>query len=381
MIVKDEAHVLKRTLDCLLSHVKFDYYVVCDTGSTDGTQDLIKNYFTSKGIPGEVHQREWKNFGFNRSEAFSLAEGKSDYVFVFDADDYVHGKIDWPHKLDKDFYLFKFGPDFIYHRPLLFKNNLSWSFKCVLHEYAHSPLASTNETIDGEYFLESGRSGSRNKDQKEKREKDIKTLEEAIREEPENERYWFYLAEAYKDSEMYEKAVEAYEKRINLTGWDQETFFAFLQRANCLKALNRDSEAVVNAYLESFQFRPQRIEGLYEIGKNFRINNQFHQGLLFLSVAIKQKSTEDTLFIQKSNYEWEALDEYSICSFFCGFVDEALSASCEILNRRNFPEYHRERLEKNKMFALNQLRGEREKYPEEKINLLTQRNPLKEEYV
>lgn len=46
MIVKNEIHVLKRCFDSLLEHI--DYWVISDTGSTDGTQDFIKSYFKRK---------------------------------------------------------------------------------------------------------------------------------------------------------------------------------------------------------------------------------------------------------------------------------------------------------------------------------------------
>lgn len=370
MIVKNEVHVLEKTLNCLFKYINFDYYVICDTGSTDGTQDLIKNYFNSKGVRGEIHQREWKNFGFNRSEAFSFAEGRSDYVFVFDADDYIYGEVDFPDELDKDFYLFKFGPDFIYYRPLLFKNNLSWSFKCVLHEYAYSPLASSSEEVSGDYFFESGRSGDRNKNQKEKKEKDIKTLEDAVKEEPQNERYWFYLAQTYKDSGLNEQAVEAYNKRISLCGWDQETFFALYQKAECLRNSNSKWEDVKNAYLDSFKFRPNRIEGLYEIGKALRLTKNFQEAVLFLKTASQNRRTEDTLFVSQNIYEWQALDEYSICASICGFNEEALNASCEILEKREYPESQRDRLEENRMFGLNLVRNERQVYPQSQIDFL-----------
>ena len=50
MIVKDEAHIITKTFDNLLKYFAFDYYVISDTGSTDGTQDLIKEYFTRKNF-------------------------------------------------------------------------------------------------------------------------------------------------------------------------------------------------------------------------------------------------------------------------------------------------------------------------------------------
>ena len=40
MIVKNEAETIKRCIDSVKDHI--DYLVICDTGSTDGTQDLIK---------------------------------------------------------------------------------------------------------------------------------------------------------------------------------------------------------------------------------------------------------------------------------------------------------------------------------------------------
>ena len=60
----------------------------------DGTQKVIQDYFSQRKVPGELHQCEWKNFGYNRTQAFLRAEhaqrlNKFDYFFVMDAD--------WPH--------------------------------------------------------------------------------------------------------------------------------------------------------------------------------------------------------------------------------------------------------------------------------------------
>ena len=72
MIVKDEKDVICR---CLAS-VKpvIDYWVIVDTGSSDGTQEIIRAFM--KEIPGELHERPWINFGHNRNEALELAKGK-----------------------------------------------------------------------------------------------------------------------------------------------------------------------------------------------------------------------------------------------------------------------------------------------------------------
>ncbi len=51
-------------LDTLKSVYKFiDYWVVCDTGSTDKTCELVTEFFKEKNIPGKLYKDEWKGFG------------------------------------------------------------------------------------------------------------------------------------------------------------------------------------------------------------------------------------------------------------------------------------------------------------------------------
>ena len=66
MIVKNEASIIVDTLNNILAHIRIDYWVIADTGSDDGTQDIIQAFFQQHGIPGELLQHEWKNFGHNR---------------------------------------------------------------------------------------------------------------------------------------------------------------------------------------------------------------------------------------------------------------------------------------------------------------------------
>ena len=87
MIVKNESKVIERCLASILPVI--DYWVIVDTGSTDGTQDKIKKFFDNVGIPGELHERPWKNFGHNRSEALELAYANKDidYCLMIDSDE------------------------------------------------------------------------------------------------------------------------------------------------------------------------------------------------------------------------------------------------------------------------------------------------------
>ena len=45
MIVKNESKIIVDTLTKLLKKIKWDYWVICDTGSTDNTRELITEFF------------------------------------------------------------------------------------------------------------------------------------------------------------------------------------------------------------------------------------------------------------------------------------------------------------------------------------------------
>ena len=107
MIVKNEAHCIKDTFDSV--HQYINYYVIIDTGSTDNTKEVITTYFDALGIKGEIHDRPWKNFGWNRTEAFKYAKNKGDYVWVIDADDLVEGKFSLPDVMIHDSYALIYG--------------------------------------------------------------------------------------------------------------------------------------------------------------------------------------------------------------------------------------------------------------------------------
>ena len=87
MIVKNEAAVLPRLFRSVKDYI--DYYVIVDTGSTDDTIALIRREMAAYGIEGEVHEREWVNFGVNRQQALelALAADRCDWLLFIDADE------------------------------------------------------------------------------------------------------------------------------------------------------------------------------------------------------------------------------------------------------------------------------------------------------
>ena len=84
------AKTLKACLDSLLAlnYPSFEIILV-DAGSTDGTPALILRLAQEFGLAGEVHRRDWINFGHNRQQALELAvaAARGDWLLIIDADE------------------------------------------------------------------------------------------------------------------------------------------------------------------------------------------------------------------------------------------------------------------------------------------------------
>ena len=86
MIVKNEAKNLPRLFESLKDII--DDYVITDTGSTDNTVKVIKEYWDNLKVKGHIETIPFKNFAYNRTEGLKLArkKSKSDFILLLDAD-------------------------------------------------------------------------------------------------------------------------------------------------------------------------------------------------------------------------------------------------------------------------------------------------------
>jgi len=364
MIVKNETPVLKQCFDSVLPYI--DYWVICDTGSTDGTQEFIKNYFEEKGIPGELHEKEWKDFGHNRSEALKLCDGKAEYIFMIDADDYIVGKMEIPEVLDKSAYGIRIKRgEFTWYRNQLFKAGDDWEYIGILHEYAdapklreRSPEKFTTGRIEGDYHIDARTLGARNIDEDGnqldpivKYSRDAAELEAAIVKEPENARYHFYLGQSYFDSQQFEKAEKAYGKRAEMGGWIEEVFYSIYRVAISKMLQQKPWPECQDVFLQAWNVKPDRAEPLYQLARIHRINGNPRLGFLFAKSAVNMPFPHhDILFLSHEIYDWMILDEFASTAFYCHEYESGYKACQELIKRCDkgvIPKEHHERIKDN----------------------------------
>ena len=328
MIVKDESHIIEKTLQNLCDYISFDYWVICDTGSTDGTQELIKKFFKAKNIEGELHQCEWKDFGHNRTEALEKAFNKTDYLLIFDADDSIQGDFNLPSEWKYDSYFLKFGNlaagETVYKRVLLINNRKKYIFQGVLHEFIVGVSSNITESIiDGDYYLISGREGSRSQDPN-KYLNDAKVLEKGFAEEKKDiglrNRYAFYCGQSYKDANQIEKAILWFQKSLSLPIWTQEKYYSCYQLGYLYEKKN-EPEKAIHYWLKTSQYDSERIEGVVaacnkykELGLNEIALSLYSH---YANYAEWSHNLHEKLFVDAGKYRQEL--EY-LCSIAGGYT-------------------------------------------------------------
>jgi hypothetical protein len=374
MIVKNESAIIRSTLENLTSYVKFAYWVICDTGSTDGTQDIIKNFFSEKNIPGELHQDEWKDFGHNRTLALERAyQSKgADYILIFDADDAFRGNFQIP-KLELDRYSCKFGygTDFTWYRPVILNNRIKWKYFGVLHEYVDciEPNYQPKSTyIQGDYYIEARTiGGDRNKDDK-KYYKDALLLEKALDEEKDEglrARYAFYCAQSFRDCNDLQNGIKYYLMRTKMGHFDEEIHVSYFNAGKMMMALNYPEFEIEKTLLDGWNAMKDRSECLYELAKYFRIKGNYIKayGVAKLGASI-EFPTYRVLFLHKDVYDYRLKDETAVSAFYLGKHDEAIK-----YNQQALRFHFEQRFVDNMKFSIKEVVQNLQKNISRKINI------------
>lgn len=347
MIVRNEAHIVHEVLDVVAPHISS--WVIVDTGSDDGTQDLVRNQMARLGIPGELHERPWRNFGHNRSEALTLAQGHGDFIWVMDADDTIEGTIDfsglgaditWLRCRDSDTNTF--------WRPQLFRDGLPVRYEGVVHEYVTDDVSFRHDRLDGDYHVESRRLGARNSDPNRKHARDRDLLLAEVERSPNDSRSVFYLAQSYFCMSDYANARKWYERRAEMGGWDEEVFYSLLRVAASMAELGEPWAEVQHSYLKAWEYRPSRAEPLYAIARWYCRQQRYQLGYMFAKRAAEIPYPEDDIvFVAADIYHWRALDEQAVCASWINEKPRAFALWRRVLARPDIPDDDRKRMAAN----------------------------------
>ncbi len=310
MIVKNESHVIRR---CLRSVRPFiDSYSIADTGSTDDTMAVVREELA--GLPGVLKSDEWQDFGTNRNLALKRSVG--DYVLFIDADETLEcdqEALDIPVGYD-GYQMRVVQTDSIFWRTILIRNDPRWRWDRKIHEalFFEGELRTVQlENICIRSFNDSHRNKLGNK-----YEKDLAVLQS----EPPTPENVFYIAQSLFGLNRYEEAIQKYEERAAMGGWDQEIYHSLFMAANLRSYLPGSFDSKAAAFFRAFIFRPQRLEALNALCQLLRENLRYAEAYRLSN--LEPSPTSDTHFVSP-NAAWRLLEEHALAAYYLGKFEEA----------------------------------------------------------
>jgi tetratricopeptide (TPR) repeat protein len=312
MIVKNESRIITRLLETVTPII--DTYVICDTGSTDNTPELIKTFFDAKGIPGEVIHEPFKNFGHNRTVALKAARNKATYALLLDADMKLRIEPNFNKQaLTADSYtIIQRGGSLSYYNTRFIKLSIDAKCVCPTHEYYDLQPNTRTDKLDSIWIDDIGDGGSKG----DKFERDIRLLKEGLIEEPNNGRYYFYIANSYFNCNRKEECIQYYRKRIQLGGWTEEVFYSHLNLGHAYMAIGQP-ELAINTWMNGYDLHPARSETVYEICRYYREIGKKKLAMLFCNLGKSiPYPKNDVLFIHDDVYQYKFDYELSIIGFY-----------------------------------------------------------------
>ncbi|MFJ1866660.1 glycosyltransferase [Streptomyces sp. NPDC088097] len=353
MIVKNESAVIERCLKSVRGLI--DTWVISDTGSTDGTQQLIRSAL--KGIPGELHEEPWQDFGHNRSLNLGHALGKADYLLLLDADLVLLRTGPLP-PLSADSYMLRHEGATEYRIKRLVRADLPWRYEGVTHEYLTCDRRDENdrqpglqENLDALSIEDYADGGSRH----DKFERDARLLGAELQRDPSNARTVFYLAQTMRDLGDAAASIKLYERRATMGGWEEEVYYALLQ-AGILYGESGNWPAAMDAFSRAWDARPDRLEACYELASRLRLLGRHHSAHAVTAAVLGRPAPEDLLFVQPWVYRWGLLFEHSITAYWTGNMATSIKACDRLLAMPELPESYRRQTEANRGFAIAALR-------------------------
>ncbi|TGY44197.1 glycosyltransferase [Clostridium sartagoforme] len=276
MIVKNEEKYIAKSIDSVKDIV--NEIVIVDTGSTDSTLDILKNYNV------KLYNYKWEN-DFASARNFAINKIKSDWILFLDADEildeaskdnlinYVNTtKLDGCHFIVYN-YRSENQNDFTIHYAFrLFRNNKGYYYKGKIHEqifndkYRNITSRFSNEEIILHHYGYSVEV----LEKKDKRSRNIPILLEALKENPKDSFNLFNLGNEYLAQNDVNTALNHYELSYSNLDLTKHYSVHLLYRM-----------AVCYQYIKKYDYAIRFVEeGLQRFSPN--VDFEYLKGCLFL---------------------------------------------------------------------------------------------------
>jgi len=334
IMVKNGGELFEKVLTENLSII--DRWTILDTGSTDGTQDIIRKVLKNK--KGKLYEEPFINFRESRNKCLDLAGNCCKYILMLD-DTYVINNdlrkflnIVRGDQFATSFSLLIKSNDSEYYSNRIIKSNKNHRYIYTIHEVIQNEgnkenvVVPENATYIMDYYSDYMEKRTMNRKQY-----DLEELKLMVKEDVLNPRHYYYLGQTYNLIGDYENAVYWFKKRATteLNGHIQEVVDSWFEYARILNfKLNKPWSECKAAYEEAYKLDPSRPESLYFIGIHYFLEGDKSTAYEYFKIAFEigypihaQFSLKPTLvyhflpkFLSELCYEFKNWELGYLCS-------------------------------------------------------------------
>ena len=366
-ICKDESHVISKMLESCKSIT--DLIVVNDTGSTDGTQDIIRKFGEDNNIPTYVFERPFDDFEKSRNHSIQklkevVAELGWDankvHGYWFDCDEtlIIDPKFD-KNQFTKDLYMINtYIGQMKYTRNTFFKVSKPFRWYGPVHEFIICDKQNISSGLAEGIHVDVKMEGASWKGNiPEKYKSHAFVLEKYIDNDRKDPRWVFYTAQSYHDSasipdnkeeneERLRRSLKYYKERVSRPdGYPEELFYAQYRIGTIMRSLEDPWNLVHQECLKAYNMDPIRGESIKTIIDYYLQVNEWNMAYLytkFAKVNFHGKNPYPTrlLFVDEALYIWKFAESHAAACFYTGRMDEAKATFNEISNiSKTLPQY------------------------------------------
>lgn len=323
MIVKNEEKVLKRCLESVKN--LFDEIIIVDTGSTDNTKNIAKDY-TSK-----IYDFKWVD-DFSKARNFSFEKATKEYIMWLDADDLITESqqtafIQLKHKIEKvnpDVVMMKYNisfdqndnPTFSYYRERILKKSCNFVWQDPIHEV----IAPSGKIIYSNIFIE-----HRPLLKKSKEGRNLKIYENLLKNgyQFSARQQYYYSRELMYNNKIID-AVENFQKFLIMpNAWIENKVSACIDLCKCNLALN-DLLNAKKSLIKSFEFTYPRAQICCMLADIFMQEKKYDSSIFWYKCALKDRANfKSGAFVESMYYDVYPLLNLCVCYYKLGDLKKA----------------------------------------------------------
>ncbi len=358
-ICKNESHVIGKMLESCKTMT--DLIVVNDTGSTDGTQDIIRKFGEENNIPTYVFERPFDDFEKSRNHAMQKLRDvvqelgwNPDQVhgYWFDCDEtlIIDPKFN-KNQFTKDLYMINtFIGQMKYTRNTFFKVSKPFRWYGPIHEFIVCDDKNITSGLAENIHVDVKMTGaSWQGDISTKYKSHAFVLEKYIDNDRKDPRWIFYTAQSYHDSasvpdsreeneERLRRSLKYYRERVSRTdGYAEEIYYSQFRVGTIMRNLEEPWNLTHQELLKAYSIDPMRGESIKIIIDYYLQIGEWHMAYLYTKFAKvnfhgKNPYPQRLLFVDEALYIWKFAEAHAAACFYTGRMDEAKATYQEMLH-------------------------------------------------